>query len=158
MAYINHDIADALRADVITEEELPKEVSEVLGKRHSQRLDTLVCDIIEHSWGATGEGPATDIDALRIGMSERVSAAANTLREFMFRRVYLWEGRREEAEQAKRVVALLYKHYLRNPREIQTEFGVASDPLWRRVADYVSGMTDHFALATAERLNPATIR
>ncbi|HEV8573287.1 MAG TPA: deoxyguanosinetriphosphate triphosphohydrolase [Dehalococcoidia bacterium] len=158
VAYINHDIADALRAEVISEQELPKEVSDVLGKRHSQRLDTLVCDIIEHSWAATGQVPATETEVLRIGMSELVSTAANTLREFMFRRVYLWEGRREEAEQAKRVVALLYNHYLRNPHEIQTEFGVATDPLWRRVADYVSGMTDQFALATAERLNPAVIR
>jgi len=152
VAYINHDIADALRAEVIAEEELPKEVSAVLGKRHSERIDTLVCDIIENSWSATGEISGIDRSEIRIGMSDRVSAAANTLREFMFQRVYLWEGRRDESEQAKRVVSLLYDHLMGNPNEMQTEFGVASDPLWRRVADYVSGMTDHFALATAERL------
>jgi len=151
VAYINHDIADALRAEVIEEDELPREVSSVLGRRHSERINTLVCDIIEHSWAATGAGevPASEI---RIGMSERVSAAANTLREFMFQRVYLWEGRREESEQARRVVSLLYDHFMQRPEEMQTEFGIASDPLWRRVADYVSGMTDQYALAAAERL------
>jgi len=85
-------------------------------------------------------------------MSDPVLAAANTLREFMFQRVYLWEGRREESERAKRVISVLYSHFMRHPEEMQTDFGIASDPLWRRVADYVAGMTDHFALATAERL------
>ena len=151
VAYINHDIADALRADVIAEEELPKEVSEVLGRRHSERINNLVCDIIENSWAATGE---TDVPVseIRIEMSHKVAAAANTLREFMFQRVYLWEGRREEAEQARRVISVLYDHFMQYPDEMRTEFGVASDPLWRRVADFVSGMTDQFALATAERL------
>jgi len=152
VAYINHDIADALRAEVIAEEELPKEVCEVLGTRHSERIDTLVCDIIENSWSATGEIPESSRSEIRIGMSDRVSSAANTLREFMFQRVYLWEGRREESEQAKRVVSLLYSHFMQHPNEMRTEFGIASDPLWRRVADYVSGMTDQFALASAERL------
>ncbi len=155
VAYINHDIADALRADVIAEEELPREVSEVLGKRHSERINTLVCDIIENSWAATGEELGAKQSEIRIGMSETVSAAANTLREFMFQRVYLWEGRRDESEQARQVVSLLYGHFMENPDEVQTEFGIASDPLWRRVADYVSGMTDQFALATAERLKGA---
>jgi dGTPase len=155
VAYINHDIADALRADVIAEEEIPREVSEVLGKRHSERINTLVCDIIENSWAATGEEKAAIPSEIRIGMSETVSAAANTLREFMFQRVYLWEGRRDESEQARQVVSLLYGHFIGNPDEVQTEFGIASDPLWRRVADYVSGMTDQFALATAERLKGA---
>jgi len=155
VAYINHDIADALRAGVIAEEELPNEVLEVLGKGHAERIDTLVCDIIENSWAATGEPPGIPAAEIRIGMSDTVSAAANTLREFMFQHVYLWEGRREEAEQAKRVVSLLYDHFMRNPDEMQTEFGVQSDPLWRRVADYVSGMTDHFALAGADRLKGA---
>ena len=155
VAYINHDIADALRADVIAEEELPREVSEVLGKRHSERINTLVCDIIENSWAATGEELGAKQSEVRIGMSETVSAAANTLREFMFQRVYLWEGRRDESEQARQVVSLLYGHFMENPDEVQTEFGIASDPLWRRVADYVSGMTDQFALATAARLKGA---
>jgi dGTPase len=152
VAYINHDIGDALRASVIDEAELPGEVTSVLGKRNSERINTLVCDIIEHSWSATGETSNIEREEVRIGMSEAVSFAANTLREFMFQRVYVWEGRREEAEQAKRVVSLLYEYFMAHPREMKSEYGIPSDPLWRRVADYVSGMTDHFALAMAERL------
>ncbi|KKK92545.1 hypothetical protein LCGC14_2701870, partial [marine sediment metagenome] len=150
VAYINHDIGDAIRAGLISEEELPREVTETLGSRHSQRIDTLVRDIVEHSWSATGEVEGGE--SPRIGMSEGVLAAANVLREFMFQRVYLWEGRREEAEQAKQVVRFLFRHYLSRPEEIDSDFVIASDPPWRRVADYVAGMTDGFALTTAERL------
>ncbi|TMG05694.1 MAG: deoxyguanosinetriphosphate triphosphohydrolase, partial [Chloroflexi bacterium] len=126
-------------------------VSNLLGRRHSERINALVCDIIENSWAATGETgiPRSEI---RIGMSDKVASAANTLREFMFQRVYLWEGRREESEQAKRVISVLYNHFIQHPEGMHTDFGVASDPLWRRVADFVCGMTDQFALATAERL------
>jgi len=177
VAYINHDIGDAIRAGLISEEELPREVTETLGSRNSRRIDTLVRDIVEHSWSATGEGDPTTRSASsgqagspspdssgesakrtggaerpRIGMSEGVLAAANVLREFMFQRVYLWEGRREEAEQAKQVVRFLFRHYLSRPEEIDSDFVIASDPPWRRVADYVAGMTDGFALTTAERL------
>jgi dGTPase len=152
IAYINHDIADAIRAELISESQLPAEVSQTLGSRHSERINTLVSDIIEHSWPATGEVEAVARKDVRIGMSERVWAAANTLREFMFQRVYLWEGRRGEAEEAKRVVRLLYKYYLEHPEEIQSGFVIPSDPPWRRAADYVAGMTDGFALATAARL------
>ena len=151
VAYINHDIADALRATVIAEQELPKEVLSVLGRRHSERINTLVCDIIENSWAATGE-KAVPRSEIRIEMSDEVASAANSLREFMFQRVYLWEGRRDESEQAKRVISTLYNHFMQDPEGMRTEFGVASDPLWRRVADFVSGMTDQFALATAARL------
>jgi dGTPase len=151
VAYINHDIADALRADLLNEDELPKEVTETLGKRHSERIDTLVCDVIAESWAASQETP-DDGEEIQIRMSEKVSAAANVLREFMFQRVYLWEGRREEAERAKDVVALIYRHYLANPDEVQSGFVIPEDPPWRRAADYVAGMTDGYALATAERL------
>ncbi len=153
VAYINHDIADSLRAGIITEDELPDEVTATLGSRHSQRINTLVCDIIEHSWAASGEA-RSDIppSEIRIGMSDRISAAANALREFMFQRVYLWEGRREEAEQARQVISVLYHHYVDHPDEVQSAFVIPSDPIWRRVADYVAGMTDGFALETARSI------
>jgi dGTPase len=152
VAYVNHDIADAIRAGLISEEELPREVSETLGRRHSQRINTLVCDVIEHAWAASGEVPGARREDIRIGLSDRVWAAANVLREFMFQRVYLWEGRLEEAEQAKQVVRLLYRYFLEHPDEVRSDFVIAADPPWRRAADYVAGMTDGFALATAQRL------
>jgi dGTPase len=148
VAYINHDIADAVRAGLIGEEDLPREVHQVLGERHSQRINTLVCDIVEASWAATGEGEGEPA----IRMSDNVAAAANILREFMFQRVYLLEDRQEEAEQAKKVVRVLYGHYSAHPDEIDSGFVIADDPDWRRAADYVAGMTDGYALATAARL------
>ncbi len=85
-------------------------------------------------------------------MSEGVLEAANILREFMFQRVYLWEGRREEAERAKETVRFLFRYYLARPQEIDSDYVIGSDPPWRRVADYVAGMTDGFALDAAARL------
>ena len=185
VAYVNHDIADAIRAGLITEAELPREVRETLGDRHSQRIDTLVSDIVASSWAATGElnqtisttpdtnaAPAQNknpksnqtsylptsaqSNAARITMSEPVHAAANVLREFMFQRVYLLEERQEEAEQAKHVVRRLYAYFAEHPDEIRSEFVIESDPAWRRAADYVAGMTDRYALDTAARLGSAT--
>ncbi len=150
VAYVNHDIADAIRAGLITEAELPREVLSTLGETHSRRIDTLVRDIVAHSWGASGEAEGSA--SIRIAMSEPVVAAANVLREFLFQRVYLWEGRREEAERAQQVVRFLFRHYLAHPDEIESDFVIPSDPAWRRAADYVAGMTDGFALAAAERL------
>jgi len=148
VAYLNHDIGDAIRAGLISEEELPPEVSRTLGGSHSERINTLVTDIVEHSWSASGEGEGPP----DIGMSETVLAAANALREFMFQRVYLWEGRREEAERAEQVVHFLFQYYLARPQEMESDFVISSDAAWRRAADYVAGMTDGFALAVAERL------
>jgi len=150
IAYINHDIADAIRAGLITEEDLPPEVSETLGSRHSQRIDTLVSDIVQNSWWATGEGQAPD--GRRISMSEPVWTAANILREFMFQRVYLLEDRQEETEQAKRVVRMIYTHFCGHSDEIKSDFVIPEDPAWRRAADYVAGMTDGYALLVAESL------
>ncbi len=155
VAYINHDISDAIRADLIKEDDLPPAVQETLGRSHSQRINTLVCDIVKESWAVSGQtediAPETGEHA-QIAMSPAVSAAANALREFMFQRVYLWEGRREEADRAKQVVRALHNYYVEHPGEIQSDFVIAADPAWRRAADYVAGMTDQFALATAERL------
>ncbi len=66
--------------------------------------------------------------------------------------MYLWEGRRHEAERAQQVVRFLFQHYLAHPEEMESDFVIASDPPWRQAADYVAGMTDGFALAAAEGL------
>src|SRR3972149_5084611 len=141
VAYINHDIGDAIRAGLIGEDELPREVTETLGRSHSQRINTLVTDIVGCSWAATGEGNGTPT----IGMSEGVLSAANILREFMFQRVYLWEGRREEAERAQRVVRFLFRYYLARPDEIESGFVISSDPPWRRGGGQGGGGAGGFA-------------
>jgi dGTPase len=150
IAYINHDIADSIRAGLISEMELPQETVTVLGRKHSERINTLVCDIVSHSWWATGEGePPPD---RRIAMSEQVWAAANMLREFMFQRVYTLEDRQEETEQAKHIVRVLYRHFAEHPDEIRSDFVLPGDPPWRRATDYVAGMTDGYALMVARTL------
>ncbi len=150
VAYLNHDVADAIRAGLIAEDDLPSVVKEVLGATPSQRIDTMIRDIVEASWAATGE-MGLDFTP-RIVMGEKVREAANALREFLFERVYRWEGRRREWEIAKEVVRALYLYFLQNPHQIQSEFVLAEDPPWRRAADYVAGMTDHYALETARCL------
>jgi dGTPase len=155
VAYINHDIADAARAGVLDPDELPVEARRVLGDTHSQRIDVLVCDVVDASWSAA-QHPREDgqlpEDAV-VTMSEDVAAAANILRDFMFEHVYLWEERLAEAARARRVIEFLWERYLAHPEEVAaSDYTRPEDPLARRVADYISGMTDHFALATAERL------
>jgi dGTPase len=151
VAYLNHDIADAIRAGLLTEEDLPQRVHAVLGRKHSQRINTLVCDIVDHSWAATGPLGET---APVINMSDNVLLATDELREFMFDRVYLWEATQRESAGAKRVVQFLYKYYVANPEEITSDFTQPDDPPWRRAADYVAGMTDGFATDLAQRLGP----
>jgi len=150
VAYLNHDISDAIRAGLLTDEELPPLVRERLGRRHSQRINALVCDIIASSWEASGEIQTTGPPVIR--MSPPVQEAANILRDFMFDRVYLWEGRQREAERAKQIVRFLYEHYHRNPNEVESDYALEGDATSRRALDYVSGMTDRFALETAFKL------
>jgi len=151
VAYINHDLADAIRAGILSEEDVPLEVVAVLGRTHSQRINALVLDIIENSWAATGEEAGTQTQP-RIGMSPPAQKAANALREFLFQRVYLPEAGRPEVEAAREVVRFLLSYYVGRPQEVQTDFGIRSDAPWRQAADYIAGMTDQFALDAARRL------
>ncbi|MEX2227585.1 MAG: deoxyguanosinetriphosphate triphosphohydrolase [Dehalococcoidia bacterium] len=155
VAYLNHDIADALRAGVVTIDDLPRDARRALGETHSQRIDTLVSDIVDASYAAAqarrvdGALPA---DAT-IVMSEGIRAATDELRDFMFDSVYLWEERLAEADRARRVIEFLWERLMAHPEEFaSSEYTRPDDALSRRVADYISGMTDHFAMAAAERL------
>ena len=152
IAYLNHDIADAIRAGLLREEELPQGTREVLGTEHAQRINTLVLDIVETSWAATGEDARPSQEPPRIGMSDAVAAATNELRDFMFAHVYEWEGQQAEAARARRVLRFLFEYYLVHSEEITSDFTRPDDPLVRRIADYIAGMTDRFALRTAESL------
>ncbi len=149
IAYINHDILDEVRSGLLTEEDLPDAARRELGSGHSARLDALVCDLVEASWDATGETAAPKPE---IRFSPRVLAVANELREFMVARVYMFETRRVEAERGKRVVGFLFRHFVRHPEGISPDFSLAGDPVERRAAYYVSGMTDRFAIRLAQEL------
>jgi dGTPase len=139
IAYINHDIDDALRAGVLLADDLPSEPIAVLGETGTRRIDTLVHDLVEHS-DAAGE----------IVQGEAVGSAMTALRTFMFERVYLGPDARREGEKIRRVVGTLFDHYCRHPDEIPAS--IPDGELARRVTDWIAGMTDRFCLRAFERL------
>lgn len=153
VAYLNHDLADAFRGGVIRKADLPRGVLDALGDRHSRRIDTIVCDIIDNSFWATGCGEAPPPDRA-IGMSCGVRRAFIALREFMFRNVYLPQDALPEGLAARRVVGMLYRHYSANPDEIPPEYALRSPTPEQAVADYVSGMTDFYAIRAVEGIEP----
>ena len=152
IAYVNHDIVDAIRAGLISEEDLPSAARQTLGTSHSERLNTLICDAIEASWAATGELTIGGDPTPTIAFSPAVRFAANELREFMFQRVYLYDSTRADAERGKRVVIYLFRHFVSHPDGISPDFSLPGDPIERRAADYVSGMTDRYAIRLAREL------
>jgi dGTPase len=155
VAYLNHDIADAVRAGLLRPDELPLIARDVLGETHAQRIDTLVSDIVDASWEAASRprvGGALAAGSA-IAMSDGVIAATDELRDYLFENVYLWEERLAEAARARRVIEFLWERYLAHPEDVAASgYTRPEDPLARRVADYIAGMTDHFAVAAAERL------
>ncbi|MEE9198608.1 MAG: deoxyguanosinetriphosphate triphosphohydrolase, partial [Dehalococcoidia bacterium] len=142
LAYINHDTGDAIRAGLVAEEELPREVVEVLGDTNSRRINTLVSDVVEHSWAATGEMPLKNGAKPVITMGDEVQEAANTLRNFLFERVYRVSGASAEAGRARSVVEALYGHFVGHPEEIPQEYNLRGQSVKRRAVDYIAGMTD----------------
>jgi len=144
LAYINHDIGDAVRAGIIKASDLPRSAVEVLGETHSKMVDTMVCDAIAFSWGVSGVAPELP---LAIGLSQSVLQACNQLRAFLFDRVY--QSRDLNAENARAIMRNLYNYYLETPHCLPPEFRDVSDPA-RGVVDYIAGMTDQFAAQMAE--------
>ena len=134
VAYINHDIDDALRAGILHQDDLPAEEIDLLGPTGSERIDTLVRDIVEHSEGEE-----------EIKQGGEVGQAMLRLRKFMFQRVYLGPEARSEHDRVQRTMRGLFRHYLDHPGEIPALDPTASE--CQRVADYIAGMTDRFCIA-----------
>lgn len=145
IAYLNHDIQDAIRAELIAESQLPDAAHAVLGTTHGARVATLVTDCVLAS-DATFGGATP-----RIRLSDEVLGATDVLREFMFERVYLHAEVLKEAQRGQQVVEALFRYYVGRPEEIPG-WSLPDDPPWRRAADYVSGMTDGYALWQAHSL------
>ncbi|OGO01885.1 MAG: deoxyguanosinetriphosphate triphosphohydrolase, partial [Chloroflexi bacterium RBG_13_52_12] len=143
VAYINHDIGDAVRAGILTESDLPLEAIKVLGNSHSVRINTMVSDIIASSW----EARICDIMSKKptIKMSPPVLSAANTLRDFLFERVYTPSTGRADAENARNVVIFLYRYFNQYGDKLPAEYRRHADTTERGVADYIAGMTDQYA-------------
>jgi len=142
IAYVNHDIDDALRAGVLREDELPRQPLEVLGTYHGARITTMVNDMIETS--AAGDD---------IRMSDRVWDAMMELRAYLFENVYFSERAKAEEPKAHAVVQALFGHYLADTDDLPAEERPA-EPGQRvqAVVDYVAGMTDRFAIREYERI------
>ncbi|MSQ40843.1 MAG: deoxyguanosinetriphosphate triphosphohydrolase [Dehalococcoidia bacterium] len=153
LAYLNHDIDDALRAGVIQEDDLPVQVMEHLGSRSSQRINSMVSSAIVASWAATGEAPLPPSITPFINLTPEVYRVLVPLREFLFDRVYLPAGEGEKGQAARKIMDLLYHHYCHHSEEVPLEYGLPEDPPEQRAVDYVSGMTDRYALLQAERLS-----
>jgi len=150
VAYVNHDVEDAIRAGIISQNDLPKPVVITLGHTHSQRINTLVCDIIDCSWPVSGNG---DSPKPTIGMSPEVLRETNILRQFLFDRVYYPSLAGEEAVKAGEVLRLLYSHFLKHGDRLPREFASLPDNEERKVIDYIAGMTDQYALRLAEEIS-----
>jgi dGTPase len=140
VAYINHDIDDALRAGVLMPGDLPQGPLEALGDTGSSRIDTLVHDLVEHS-ERSGD----------IVQGETVGGAMTELRAFMFERVYLGPAATREHAKIRVVVRSLFDHYCAHPDEIPDSIPPGDLP--RRVTDYLAGMTDRFCIRTFEALS-----
>ena len=156
VAYINHDADDAIRAGIITESDLPESATKVLGNSPSARINTMVCDIIAHSWPVSGAVTVKKGTVLGISMRQRVLKATNILRDFLFDRVYNMQAALEESEKAREVVRHLYNYVLKHPEKLPPEYLLHSDTKWRGVIDYIAGMSDQYALKTAEELSLLT--
>lgn len=141
IAYINTDVDDAVRAGAISETDLPREAVDILGDSRSRRINTLVSDVIE-----------TSMDQQRVAMSAPVLAATNQLREFLFENVYTSPNVKREADRARHVVSQLFSYFREHPAAMPAEY--QDDPrhegVDRRVADYIAGMSDSYAIHVFE--------
>ncbi len=154
VAYLNHDIADAIRAGMLQVDDLPERANRILGKTHSQRINSLVSGIVQASWPASGLSDVPLEKKPVIGMHPEAREAMVELREFMFQQIYLALGNSRQSEVGRDVVKLLYFHFVDNAEEIPPPyFGPGTDPE-RAAVDYVSGMTDRYAIRHAEKLQP----
>lgn len=148
IAYINHDIDDAIRAGLLRQDELPGDALAVLGATHGERIDTMVADLIRYNWWATGEERPPDPPLL--AMSPAILAATNTLREFMYTHIYLGSAAKADDGKVRAMIDLLYRHFLTNPDQIPADLQRINrergEPTERAVVDYIAGMTDRYAI------------
>ncbi len=142
IAYINHDIDDAVRAGVMEISDIPKDILDTLGYKHSQRINTLVLSLIEN----TSDG--------NLKMEERIQSAFDRLHTFMFDEVYLKGHAKSEVQKIPEFIGALYRYFTKNPDDMPTEMQDIAKrfSVERAVCDYIAGMTDKYAVETYENL------
>ncbi|MEA4971458.1 MAG: deoxyguanosinetriphosphate triphosphohydrolase [Candidatus Pelethousia sp.] len=143
IAYINHDIDDAIRAGVLSPADIPACCNERMGDTHGERINSLICDVLAESF-----------DKPRIALSEEMAVQFAQLRDFMFERVYLNHTAKKEEEKGKHVIAELYRYYLAHTALLPEEFrqNMEADGPERVAADYIACMSDRYAIMDFTRL------
>ena len=137
IAYVNHDIDDAIRAGILTDNDIPKAITDVLGHSHRDRINTLVIDAI-----------STSREAGEVCLSPNVDKALRDLRSFMFERVYRNPVAKGEERKAKDMLQRLFEFYYTHPEALPEDFQpqMSFEGLERTVCDYIAGMTDNYAI------------
>ncbi len=143
IAYINHDIDDACRAGILSLGQIPAGILDILGRGNSERINTMVTALIESSENKP-----------EISMTKTVADAMMALRDFLFERVYRNSAAKQEEEKAKKLLISLYQYYSEYPEQMPALYrdNIERDGVARCVCDYVSGMTDRYAIRTYEKL------
>jgi dGTPase len=155
LAYLNHDLLDSFRSGMLTPKAIPQTITNILGTTSSERMQAMILSVISSSWEATGSNGSNPNDlTLTISATDPVASAIEQLREFLFRKVYLPVSESAAGEQAREIMQLLYDYYTNNTQELPPSKRYMQSDTAQRVQDFVSGMTDQYALATAETLRP----
>ena len=145
IAYINHDIDDAIRANIIDEKNLPKDCIEVLGSSHGTRINNMILDIVMMS-----------LNKDRVKMSPKIEEKTEKLRAYMFENVYYNNIAKSEEKKAEYIIKELYKFYLNNPHEMpfeyQYSYSVEEFSIEDRICDYIAGMTDRYVIHVFKNL------
>ena len=137
IAYINHDIDDACRAGILSIEDIPKDLREILGDGHSQRINTMVTSVIRESTGKP-----------KIGMESHIQEATDRLRAFLFEHVYRNPVAKSEESKAQEMLIRLFEHFVKHPESMPELYrrNCESETVERCVCDFLSGMTDRYAI------------
>jgi len=150
LAYINHDLEDALRAGVIREDDVPREVVVGLGTTGRARINAMVVDIMTNCWSVSeGRLPNhAEHGDLVIRPSAAMLSYMDTLREFLFQKVYLSEFARKQAAKGTYLIRQLFAYFVSHPGDLPPELGsrLNAEPIERLVGDYIASMTDRYAV------------
>ncbi|MDI9520045.1 MAG: deoxyguanosinetriphosphate triphosphohydrolase [Bacillota bacterium] len=143
IAYINHDIDDAIRAGLIFQEQLPQDALKVLGFTHGERINTMITDIIQNSQ-----------DKPVISSGAEVQEATDALRGFLFKNVYQDSWRSEEEVKCDFILKRLFEYFTKDPEKMPSEFGLIAqeEGVPRAVADFIASMTDRYAIRLFRQL------
>lgn len=143
VAYINHDLDDAVRAGVLKPSDVPNDITDVLGKSSKERINTAITSVWRESYGKNS-----------VAMGKEVEQASEALRAFMFERVYLTEYARGEEEKAERMLSCMYEYFMKNADKLPEMFVklLNSCPVEQVVCDYISSMTDRYAIYTFNKI------